>query len=945
MAGDPDQNVALRAALRDLVALSTIPAAWVGREPGAISAGLADVLVGSLCLDFAFVRLCDPKGGTAVEATRGNTWRAFPDWLEGHGRPLSRREIIPDVGGPGTCRGVVIPIGVDGEGGLVATACARSDFPSEIDQLLLSVAANQASTAFQSARLVHERRQGEEALRQSEQELRRARDQLEMKVEERTAELRRSQAYLAEAQRLSHTGSFGWEIGSGEIFWSEETYRIFEYPPSLKVTVELVLARTHPDDRAFVRELVDRAEREKKPFDFEHRLLMPGGSVKYVEVVGAPAQKEKSGNLEFLGSIMDITERKRVEEALRRSEAYLADAQQLSHTGSWAVDAVTKEMIHSSDEHSRLFGLDPRDGLPAFETLVQRMHPEDRGRTLDGLEKAIREGTDFEVDCRLVLPDGVVKFVHGVGHPVFSASGELIRFFGTTVDVTERKRADEEREQLLLRERVALAEVVAAQRRFTDLVNSVEGIVWEADATTFRFSFVSKPAERILGYPVERWLSEPTFWKDHLHPADQEWAVTFCVKATSEKRDHDFEYRMIAADGSIVWLRDIVTVVVERDRATRLRGVMIDITERKRADYLTSQVFESSPDGVMIIGRDYRYQRVNPIYEHRAGIAAEKIVGMHVADLLGTEPFEKLKPNLDRCFAGEEVSFADWISSALGRKYLSVSYSPLRPDSDRVEAALVIARDLTEHMLASEGLAQAQADLAHISRVTTMGELAASLAHEVNQPIAAAVTNANTCLRWLARDSPDVNEAREAASRMVKTVSRAAEIVSRVRTLFRKGAPQREWVEVNEVIREMLLLLRSETSRYSISLRTELAPDLPQVMADRVQLQQVIMNLMLNGVEALREANGTRELAVKSARTGAEQLVISVSDTGVGLPSGQADQIFNAFFTTKPNGTGMGLPISRSIVESHGGRLWAAANPGSGTTFFFSLPTQGEAHE
>jgi signal transduction histidine kinase len=180
---------------------------------------------------------------------------------------------------------------------------------------------------------------------------------------------------------------------------------------------------------------------------------------------------------------------------------------------------------------------------------------------------------------------------------------------------------------------------------------------------------------------------------------------------------------------------------------------------------------------------------------------------------------------------------------------------------------------------------------------------------------------------------------------MVKTVTRAAEIVGRVRTLFRKGAPQREWVEVNEVIREMLLLLRSETSRYSISLRTELAPDLPQVMADRVQLQQVIMNLMLNGVEALREANGTRELAVKSARDGAEQLVISVSDTGVGLPSGQADQIFNAFFTTKPNGTGMGLPISRSIVESHGGRLWAAANPGSGTTFFFSLPTQGEAHE
>jgi PAS domain S-box-containing protein len=943
MPGDPDQSVALRAALRDLVALSTIPAAWVGREPTAISAGLADVLVGSLRLDFAFVRLCDPRAGTAVEATRGNTWRGFPDWLGSHGRQISRREIIPDVGGPGTCRGVVIPIGVDGEGGLVATACARSDFPSEIDQLLLSVAANQAATAFQSARLVHERRLGEEALRQREQELRRARDELEMKVAERTAELRRSQAYLAEAQRLSHTGSFGWEVGSGEIFWSEETFRIFEYEPSLKVTVDLVLARTHPDDRAFVQEMVDRAEQEKKHFDFEHRLLMPDGSVKYVQVVGTPVQK--LGNLEFLGSVMDITERKRVEDALRRSEAYLADAQWLSHTGSWAVDAATKEVIHSSDEHARLFGLDPRDGLPSFETLLQRLHPEDRTRAIETLERSIRERTDFLLDCRLALPGGIVKFVHAVGHPVLNESGQLIRIMGSSVDVTERTRADEEREQLLLRERVALAEVVAAQQRFKDLVNSVEGIVWEADAVTFQFSFVSKPAERILGYPVERWLSEPTFWKDHLHPDDQGGAVTFGVKATSEKRDHDFEYRMIAADGSVVWLRDIVTVVVERDRPTRLRGVMIDITERKRADYLTRQVFESSPDGVSIIGRDYRYQRVNPVYESRMGIAVEKIVGMHVAELMGTEAFERLKPNLDRCFAGEEVSFGDWISGAFGRKYLSLSYSPLRPDSDRVEAALVIVRDLTAHMQASEALAQAQADLAHISRVTTMGELTASLAHEVNQPIAAAVTNANTCLRWLARDSPDVNEAREAASRMVKAVTRAAEIVGRIRSLFRKGAPQREWVEVNEVIREMLLLLRSETSRYSISLRTELAPDLPQVMADRVQLQQVIMNLMLNGVEALREANGTRELAIKSAREGVEQLVVSVSDTGVGLPSGQADQIFNAFFTTKPNGTGMGLPISRSIVESHGGRLWAAANPGAGTTFSFSLPTQGEAHE
>jgi signal transduction histidine kinase len=211
-----------------------------------------------------------------------------------------------------------------------------------------------------------------------------------------------------------------------------------------------------------------------------------------------------------------------------------------------------------------------------------------------------------------------------------------------------------------------------------------------------------------------------------------------------------------------------------------------------------------------------------------------------------------------------------------------------------------------------------------------------SLAHEVNQPIAAALTNANTCMRWLAGDSPNIEEARAAAMRIVQDGRRAADIISRTR-LFEKGTPERTSVDVNELIREMIALLRGEAMRDAISVRTELAADCPPVMSDRVQLQQVLMNLIVNGFDAMKQVEGARELVIASRCTEQDQVQVSVSDTGVGLPP-QTDQIFKPFFTTKPHGTGMGLSISRSIVESHGGRLWATDNPSCGATFHVALP-------
>jgi PAS domain S-box-containing protein len=294
----------------------------------------------------------------------------------------------------------------------------------------------------------------------------------------------------------------------------------------------------------------------------------------------------------------------------------------------------------------------------------------------------------------------------------------------------------------------------------------------------------------------------------------------------------------------------------------------------------------------------------------------------------------------EKDWAVSEIEFRAVLSDGTVKHLHAISY---RVTDDSGETAEVIGTivDVTQRKRAEaerERLRQLEAGLAHTNRVSMMGEFAASLAHDIKQPITAAVTDARTSLRWLQRNPPKIEEAREAVSRVVNGVNRAAEIINHLRSLYKKGAPtEREVVDVNEVAWEMLDLLRSEANRHSISMHTELAADLPKTKADRVQLQQVFMNLMLNGIEAMKDTGG--ELSIKSEPTEHEQLLISIKDTGVGLPTEQLDQIFSAFFTTKSQGTGMGLSISRTIIESHGGRLWASANAGKGATFRFTLPT------
>jgi len=845
----------LQSCINDLISVLSLPAIWTGSESSHILGTLLDVLLTMLRLDFAYARLSDASNCPPIEVVRSVDRRYSGIQAQQFGQVLDRwltgdqtgsRCVVPDPAGAGEVSIASFSLGHQQEGAALVAGSRRGDFPTEIERLLLRVATNQAGIGLQEAR-----RSGEQ---------KRTAEVLEQRVGERTRrltavndELRRSEAYLAEAQRLSRTGSFGWRPSAGEIIWSEETFRIFQYDRTTLPTVELLLQRVHPEDVALVKDTIERASQDGKNFEHECRLLMPDGSVKHVHVV-ARAFSDEAGSVEFVGAVMDITDRKRAEEALLRSETYLAEGQKLSHTGSWACNIASREMIHSSEEHRRLFGLVPdTSGIPAFDEFYQRIHPEDREQTIDDLERAIRAGSNVEAHFRVVRPEGTTKYMYGVGHPVIKPSGDASEFVGTVMDVTERKRAEALRDG-----ESRILEMIARDAPLEETLEKLVRVV-EAQFAGLLCSVLLLDED---GQHI-RHGAAPSLPEPYTKAIDG-----LCIGPKA------------GSCGTAMYRRETVVVT----------------------DILQDPLWES-------------YREMAEPFGLRACWSTPILA--HSGNPLGTFAMYYRQPR-----------------------------SPSPPETLALELATHLAGIAIERKLAREErerLRQAQADIARISRVNTMGELTASLAHEVNQPIAAAVTDANTCLRWLTRDQPDVEEAREAATRVVKDSTRAAEIISRTRLLFKKGAPLWELVDVNEIIRDIVALMRSEVTQHSISVRTELAEDVPQITGDHVQLQQVLMNLILNSIDAMKDVDGTRELIICSQRGEDGQLMVSVRDTGVGLPPQQADQIFNAFFTTKAHGTGMGLRISRSIVESHGGRLWAGDNSQRGASFYITLPAHLEA--
>jgi PAS domain S-box-containing protein len=772
-------------------------------------------------------------------------------------------------------------------------------------------------------------------------------------LSELSRELQESKARLEEAQRVAHVGHWEWDLETDVVVWSDETYRIFGLSPQERpMDLATVRSMVHPEDREPLYQGVDQDLVAGERPNAEFRIVRPSGEVRRVSSLTSERWRSLPGDTrrdasgrpyKLFGTIQDITERKRTEEALQESsrklqesKAWLEEAQRVAHVGYWVWDLQTNRLIWS-DETYRIFGLTPEGGPIDLNKVREMIHPDDREMVFRTAEQAVSSGVRADCEHRLFRPTGEMRIVHSLGDLKKDLSGRPYQMFGTTQDITERKSAEKalQQSQFYLTEGQRLAHM--GSWAFND-----SGHYW------------SDELYKIYGLDPQNGAPTVEQYLALVHPQDRAMMSETIRRMQEEHCGFDQIERIIRTDGQLRYIRAVAVPVFERGVFKGFVGTTIDVTEqellthelRREKAYLaeaqslthtgswasnlvTRQVFHSSEENNRLYGFDIS-QYPNPFDLHYSSILAED------------EPALSAKlENAIRAGADFDVEYRIRRSDGAIRFLRGIGHH--NPAQEFGEY-FGITMDITDRKRAeeeSERLRQLEAELAHINRVNILGEMAAALAHEIKQPIAASITSANACLRWLAHDPPDLERARAAATRIEQDGNRAADVIDSLRSFYKKDIPsEREMVDVKDIIREISTLLRVEAVRHSIALHSDLEASMPSILANRVQLQQVFMNLMLNAIEAMKDTGG--ELRISSRLNPKDQLVISISDTGVGLPADSSERIFEAFHTTKPQGTGMGLAITRSIVEAHGGRIWANGNPGTGATFHFTLPVEAE---
>ncbi|HEX4650710.1 MAG TPA: PAS domain S-box protein [Granulicella sp.] len=868
--------------------------------------------------------------------------------------------------------------------------------------------------------------------------------------------LRRNQTYLAEAQRLSHTGSFGWNLTTGEIYWTEESYRITDFPLGSKITMKRILDLVHPDDRQRITRLFEDAAIHGGDLDYEHRYLFPDGDLKYIHVV-AHATRNERNEFEYIGAVTDITatrhaeeelrrsqqryrdlielspdaifvvdetgslimtnptglqmlgctpeeapgyditathlpedrpayrnrleqiktgqplhferiflrkdgstlpvevvvspirngcsqavlrdirERKHAQEALQRSEFYLSESEKLSHAGSWALDLTAQRFVYWSPENCRLQQHDPSQPLPTLVEESRKYRPEDWIRIREALEQIAQHKTNFDLETPRILADGTTQHVRIVGNARLNQVGEVVEIIGTTIDITEQARA-----------RAALSEAFAAVQHSEDQLrrttDSIPVQVWSS-ASDGSLEYVNLGWTAYTGLTIDQvrgWA-----WIPLIHPDDIQHLLDAWGEALACGEPREVEARVRRGDGQYRWF--LFRGVPLRNQAgdiVQWYGTNTDIEDRKRAeealleserslrliiDTIPALVWSALPDGTL--------ECVNQRVVDYLGVTIQElavegwITFLHPDDVEGT-----LRAWAHAVATGAQHDVEYRMRCADGAyRWFHVRGQPLRNEQGRIVRWYGLLSDIEDRKNALEALRQTQVRLSRATQIATVGEFAASIAHEVNQPLAAVISNAHACHRWLLAQPPNLLEANLAAERIIRDSNNAAGVVRRIRALFKQADPEMLPLDLNDVLAEVLRLLQAEIVKQGVVLETELDATLPHILADRLQLQQVLFNLLQNGIEAMEgQLWQPKRLAIRARQQQDEVVLIEVRDYGPGLSD--LDQPFEAFYTTKERGMGMGLAICRSIVAAHCGSLWAAPTEGAGATFCMTLP-------
>ncbi len=663
-----------------------------------------------------------------------------------------------------------------------------------------------------------------------------------------------------------------------------------------------------------------------EPGEMEARMRRFDGKHRWFLFRASPSRDASGKVVRWYGTNTDIEARKVAEEALREGELHfrliLDNIPGLVSTraATGAPEFVNQKMLE-------FFG-QSLEQLPDWSSLI---HPDDRERVVALWRRSVETGQPYDVEHRARRADGVYRWIHARGQPLRDPEGRIVRWCNMLTDVDDRKRAEE-----------ALRE---SEFQYRSMVDGIPGLIQVVSAAG-EVELVNRQALEYFGKTFEEFKAWET--TGALHPDDLSRVKAARSQSIKTGIPFDMEYRCRRADGEFRWFHSRALPLRDREgRIIRWYVLLTDIEDRKRSEAALKRNEEFLADaqrvsstgsflwnlttGELFFSEEaYRIYGIDPAVP----VTFELIRARTYPDELA-----ELKDHIEQAQRGLDLDFERRLLMPDGSvKYLHYICRAVRDQQGQL-VYIGAVQDVTGRRRSEDALGKVRSELAHVARVAALGALAASIAHEVNQPLSGIITNASTCLRLLADDPPNIDGARETARRTIRDGNRASDVIARLHALFAKKGAVTESVDLNKATRELIALSSNEIQRERVTVRMDLADDLPPVAGDSVQLQQVVLNLLMNALEAMRGVDDRpRQLVIRTARDEGERVRLSVQDVGVGFDPQSVDRLFDAFYTTKGDGMGIGLSVSRSIIESHHGRLWAALNDGPGATFSFSIP-------